>query len=112
MRDARPAATLRAAITLDGKLADPALEFSEGAASRTVDAREAGALLVAGRVREIHLTVRPRVDGRRDAPTLSGPPTPEFFPASLACRLLRMETLGGECVLQYRVLRRARPARK
>ena len=114
MSETRPAAvaTLRAAITLDGKLADPAPEFSEGEFSREVDASEAGALLAAGRVREIHLTVHPRVDGRRDALTLSGPPTPEFFPASLVCRLLGMETRGGECLLHYRVLRRARPARK
>ncbi len=88
---------LRAAITLDGKLADDAL-----------DPGQLRALLTGGQVDEIHLTVRPRIDGRRDSPTLSGPPTPEFFPRSLACRLLGMETLDGECFLRYRVLRRAR----
>ena len=114
MCEKRPVATatLRAAITLDGKLADPSVEFSEGASCRIVDAHEAGALLTTGRVREIHLTVRPLVDGRRDAPTLSGPPTPEFFPHSLACRLLGMETCGDQCLLRYRVLRHPRPARK
>ena len=104
--------TLCAALTLDGKLAEPALQLLEGESSKTVDAREAGVLLLAGDVRELRLTVRPRVDGRRDSPTLSGPPTPEFFPRSLACRLLRMETRGGECLLHYRVLRRARTARR
>ena len=104
--------TLCAAITLDGKLADSTLQLLEGESTKTVDASEAGALLAAGTVRELRLTVQPRIDGRRDSPTLSGPPTPEFFPRSLACRLLRMETRGGECLLHYRVLRRARTTRK
>ena len=104
--------TLCAAITLDGRLADSALQLLEGESSRTVDAQEARALLVAGAVRELRLTIQPRIDGRRDAPTLTGPPTPEFFLRSLACRLLRMETRGGECLLHYRVLRRARTGRK
>ena len=104
--------TLCAALTLDGKLADPALQLLDGQSSKTVDEHEAGALLLAGDVRELRLTIRPRIDGRRDAPTLSGPPTPEFFPRSLACRLLRMETRGGECLLHYRGLRRTRAARK
>ena len=104
--------TLCAAITLDGRLADPALRLLEGESSKTVDAQEARALLAAGAVRELLLTVHPRIDGRRDAPTLTGPPTPEFFPRSLACRLLRMETRGGECLLHYRVLRPTRAGRK
>ena len=104
--------TLCAALTLDGRLADPALQLLDGESSQTIDAREARALLAAGAVRELHLTVRPQVDGRHDAPTLTGPPTPEFFPQSLACRLLHMETHGGECLLRYRVLRRARTAPK
>ena len=65
------------------------------------------ALLDAGTVSELHLTVRPRIDGRREAPTLSGPPGAGFFPASVACRLLKAEMRAGECVLRYRV-RRAR----
>ena len=64
------------------------------------------ALLQTRLVNELFLVIRPRIDGRRDSPTLSGPPTPEFFPRSLACRLLRMETRDGECLLHYRVLRR------
>ncbi len=113
MSDARPVPTLRAAITLDGRLADPAaLRYLDGAESKNVDTQEARALLAAGAVRELHLTVHPWVDGRRDAPTLTGPPTPEFFSRSLACRLLGMETRDGECLLRYRVLRRARPAPK
>ena len=63
------------------------------------------ALLDAGAVHELHLLVRPRVDGRRDAPTLSGPPGAAFFPASVACRLLKAEMHEGECLLRYRVKR-------
>ena len=65
------------------------------------------ALLDAGVVSEILLVVRPRIDGRRDAATLGGPPGAAFFPASVACRLLKAETCAGECWLHYR-LRRVR----
>lgn len=61
------------------------------------------ALLDAGLVDELRLLVRPRVDGRRGADTLSGPPTPEWFPHSISCRLRRMEVHGGDCFLHYTV---------
>ena len=61
------------------------------------------ALLDAGVVREILLAVRPRIDGRRDAATLGGPPGAAFFPASIACRLLAVEMRDGECLLRYQV---------
>ena len=78
----------------------------EGGARRVVcfgGAELFRALLDAGAVSELQVTVRPRVDGRRDAPTLSGPPGAEFFPASVACRLLKMEIREDECFLRYRV---------
>ena len=107
----KPPVILHATITLDGKLAVGApLQTVRGAQVETLDPTQCRALLVSGVVNEIHLTIRPRIDGHRDSPTLSGPPTPEFFPRSLACRLLRMETRDGECLLHYRVLRRARAA--
>ena len=65
------------------------------------------ALLDAGRVNGLYLLLRPRVDARRDAPTLSGTPTPAFFPQSVACRLRRMEVVGGECLLHYTIPRLA-----
>ena len=108
MPSTRPTATLRASITLDGRLADPAVQLLEGDSVSTVDADRAGQLLAAHEIGELHLTVRPHVDGRQDSPTLSGPVTPEFFPHSLSCRLLDMETRDGECLLRYRVLGRAR----
>ena len=98
---------LHATITLDGKLAaDAPLQTVRGRQIETLDPAQCRALLVNGAVNEIYLIVRPRIDGRRDASTLSGLPTPEFFPRSLACRLLRMETRDGECLLHYRVPRR------
>ena len=105
-RPRKPPLILRATITLDGKLADPPLQTVRGTQAVPLDHEQVHALLTGGQVDEIHLTIRPRIDGRRDSPTLSGPPTPEFFPRSLACRLLRMETRDGECLLHYRVLRR------
>ncbi len=100
---------LRAAITLDGKLDETTpLQTVRGTQVDPLDVDQSRALLAAGLVDQIHLTIRPRIDGRRDAPTLSGPPTPDFFPRSLACRLLRTETRDGECFLHYRVLRRPR----
>ncbi len=62
------------------------------------------ALFDAKLVHEIYLTVRPRIDGRRGAATLSGV-SGEFFPASVRCRLLQMEVRTDECLLRYRVLR-------
>ncbi len=106
-----PTLLLRAAITLDGKLDNSSPpETVRGTQINRLDPGELRALLTGGQVDEIHLTIHPRVDGRRDALTLSGPPTPEFFSRSLACRLLGMETRDGECVLRYRVLRRGRRA--
>ena len=99
---------LRATITLDGKLDGPPPQTVRGTQVDSLDAGQSRTLLIGGGVDEIHLTIRPRINGRRDAPTLSGLPTAEFFPRSLACRLLRMETVDGECLLHYRVLRRPR----
>ena len=62
------------------------------------------ALLDARLVDDLRLLVRPRIDGRRGAATLSGVPG-EFFPASIHLRLLKMEVRGGECLLHYRVRR-------
>ena len=61
-------------------------------------------LLEAGLVDELHLIVRPQVDSRRGSASLSGADG-EFFPGSVACRLLRMQTVGDECLLHYRVIR-------
>ena len=63
------------------------------------------ALLDAGLVNDFYLLVRPRVDGRRAAPTLSGAPTPAWFPRSISCRLRRMEVVDGDCFLHYTVAR-------
>ena len=67
-------------------------------------ARTFPALLDAGLADDLLLLVRPRVDGHSAAPTLSGPPTPEFFPRSISCRLRRMEVVGSECLLHYTVV--------
>ena len=67
-------------------------------------------LLDAGVVSELWLEVHPRIDGRRDAATLSGPPGADFFPASVACRLLQVEMSDGQCLLRYQV-RKARVAK-
>ena len=66
------------------------------------------ALLEASLVDDLCLLVRPRINGRRRADTLSGPPTPGWFPRSISCRLRRMEVFGGDCFLHYMVVRRAK----
>lgn len=78
-------------------------EFS-GAVLCLGGARLFRALLDARMVDELCLRVRPLIDGRRGSATLSGEGG-AFFPASVACRLRRMETFGDECFLHYRVLR-------
>ena len=101
-----PPVTLCAAVTVDGKLDDPAPRIVRHGIDCLLDVPQTRALLEAGLVDEIHLRLRPRIDGRRDAPTLTGPPTSGFFPRSVSCRLLRMENgAAGECLLHYRVLR-------
>ena len=108
----RPRVALCAAITVDGKLdlVDPPpawrafVTLKDG--DRLVDDPDQfRALLEAGQVNDLYLLVRPRIDGLGDAPTLSGPFTPEFFPRSIACRLRRMEVVDGECFLHYTVAR-------
>ena len=87
--------TVHAAITADGKL------------DSREDPAELRRLFADNLVTDIHLTVRPIINGQRRAATLGGLPG-EFFPASIRCRLLKMEVRGAECLLHYRVLRRAR----
>ena len=67
------------------------------------------ALLEASLVDELRLIVRPQINGRRGSAALSGAGG-EFFPASVACRLVRMEVSGDECLLHYRVRRHRRTA--
>ena len=62
------------------------------------------ALLTAGLVDELHVTLCPRIFGGERAPTLTGLPG-AFLPASIPLTLKKMEVIGGECFLRYRVLR-------
>lgn len=105
---------LCAALTADGKLdesVDPTLRLRGWSAPGAVPPifcsggpTEFRRLLAEDQVDELWLLLRPTIDGRRTAPTLSGVPA-TFFPASISCRLLKMEVQGNECLLRYRVLR-------
>lgn len=130
------AVILHAAITFDGRLTPlPAGEQTPGAtgfrngrrASKICEwvgaqdpesdlhceiltpaaAAVATALLAGDRVDELRLVVCPLVSGRREAATLTGPPTPEFLPAVIRLRLLSMEPAGDICLLRYEVKKRA-----
>ncbi len=60
------------------------------------------ALLTAGLVDELHVTLCPRIFGGEKAPTLTGLPG-AFLPASIPLALRKMELIGHECFLRYRV---------
>lgn len=60
------------------------------------------ALASAGLLDELYLTLSARIFGGEKAPTLTGAPG-AFLPQSTRFRLLRMEPLGQECFLKYRV---------
>ena len=66
------------------------------------------ALLRDGLVDQLNLTLAPYLFGGREAPTLTGI-SPEFFERSIECSLRRMETIGEECFLTYRI---KRPSKK
>ena len=63
------------------------------------------ALLAAGLVDELHVTLCPRLFGGEKAPTLTGLPG-AFLPASIPLALKKTEVIGGECFLRYRVAAR------
>ena len=61
-------------------------------------------LLEADLLDELYLTLCPVIFGSREAPTLSGE-AGSFLAKSVALRLTKMETIGRECFLRYRVVR-------
>lgn len=66
-------------------------------------------LLEQNLVDELNLTFSPRIFGGARAPTLTGLPG-AFLPSTTVCRLRKMEVIGGECFLNYRVVRGAAEA--
>jgi len=65
-------------------------------------ARVFRALLEAGLVDELHVTVCPRVFGGAKAPTLTGL-AGDFLPQSTSLELQEMDVIDDECFLRYRV---------
>jgi riboflavin-specific deaminase-like protein len=62
------------------------------------------ALLEAGLVDELHVTLCPRVFGGVHAPTLTGQ-AGDFLPQSVPLSLRKMDVVDGECFLQYHIRR-------
>jgi riboflavin-specific deaminase-like protein len=63
------------------------------------------ALIEAGAVDILYLTVAPRIFGGKDAPTLLGN-APDFLPSISHLRLDSLRVVGDECYLRYRAQRR------
>lgn len=61
-------------------------------------------LLARDLVDELNVTFCPRLFGGDHAPTLTGLPG-DFLPRTIECELAKMEVIGAECFLRYRVLR-------
>ncbi|MEP6671057.1 MAG: RibD family protein [Chthoniobacter sp.] len=60
------------------------------------------ALLLAGLIDELHLTLAPRIFGGRAAPTLTSL-AGDYLPQSTNLRLRSMEVVAGECFLRYAI---------
>jgi len=60
------------------------------------------ALLSAGLIDELHLTLAPKVFGGIKAPTLTGI-AGDFLPRSIEAKLRSMEVIHGECFLRFRI---------
>jgi riboflavin-specific deaminase-like protein len=65
------------------------------------------ALLEADLVDQLNLTIAPYLFGGANAPTLTGL-SKEFLPRSIRCSLTKMQVVGEECFLTYRIKRRRR----
>ena len=63
------------------------------------------ALLERGLVDRLNLTIAPYLFGGSDAPTLTGVGK-QFLPASVGCTLAKMQVIGEECFLTYRIKNR------
>jgi riboflavin-specific deaminase-like protein len=63
------------------------------------------ALLESDLVDQLNLTIAPYLFGGTNAPTLTGL-SKDFFPRSIRCSLVEMQTIGEECFLTYRIKHR------
>lgn len=65
------------------------------------------ALLEIDAIDELHLTWAPCIFGGAKAPTLTGR-SDDFLPETRQARLLKMESIEGECFLHYQLVKRRR----
>jgi 5-amino-6-(5-phosphoribosylamino)uracil reductase len=91
-----------AAVNLAGMLATLRADYGVKRLVCEGGAQVFRALLSAGLVDEIHLTLAPRIFGGLKAPTVTGL-AGAFLPKSINARLCSMEVIEGECFLRYKV---------
>lgn len=62
-----------------------------------------GRLLSLHQVDEIEIRLLPRIGNGKRMPTITGLPI-DFLPKAVTCRLAKMDVVGDECLLRYRII--------
>lgn len=90
------------AVNLEGMMATLRADYGVKRLVCEGGAQVFRALLAAGLIDELHLTLSPHIFGGVKAPTLTGI-AGDFLPQSVNARLRSLEVIDGECFLRFRI---------